>query len=72
MAAIGDIEIKMEVRPCYVENKKALFHSWIRKKNLLYNDEYIMALVEFEDGSLEEITYNKIKFIDNKHKEYNF
>lgn len=72
MAAFGDIEIKMEVRPCYVENKKALFHSWIRKKNLLYNDEYIMALVEFEDGSLEEITYNKIKFIDNKHKEYNF
>ena len=29
MASLSDIEIKQELRPCLVKDKKALFHRWI-------------------------------------------
>lgn len=29
MASFNDIEIKSEVRPCFINGKKALFHLWI-------------------------------------------
>lgn len=50
MAAFKDIEIKAELRPCYVrlssgENctyKKALFHKWVDKeKAIIHISEYI-------------------------------
>ena len=71
MASFNDIEIKQELRTCYINGKKALFHLWIKKKDILAN-EYIDGLVEFEDGTVEEVRANNIRFCDNKMKEYVF
>lgn len=69
--ASGDIKIKLEMRPCLVKGKKALFHQWSHTKNLL-GQEFEVGIVEYEDGQVEEITPNNIKFCDNKINEYIF
>lgn len=69
--AAGDIFIKQELRPCLVKGKKAVFHKWIEKTDVC-NNKYSAGLVEFEDGTLDEVYYGKIKFIDNKINEYAF
>lgn len=72
MASFTDIEIKQEKRPCYINGKKALFHLWIKKKDLIMQNEYVDGLVEFIDGTVEEIRADKIRFCDNKIREYIF
>lgn len=72
MASFNDIEIKQELRPCYINGKKALFHLWIKKKDFIMQSEYIEGLVEFIDGTVEEIKADKIRFCDDKMKEYVF
>lgn len=70
--ASGDIKISTELRPCLINGKKALFHLWIKKKDIVMQSEYIDGLVEFIDGTVEEIRANKIRFCDSKIKEYVF
>lgn len=72
MASFNDIEIKQELRPCYVDGEKALFHLWIKKRDYIMHNEYVNGLVEFIDGTIKEIQANKIFFCDNKIKEYIF
>ena len=58
--AFRNITIEIELRPCKVNNVKELFHKYIESD----------GLVEYEDGTLDLVSYKRIKFIDNKHKEY--
>lgn len=60
-----------EYRPCKVTKRKCLFHQWIKKNDILKN-EYLLGLIEFEDGHLEEVPVNYIIFDDNKIEEYSF
>ena len=71
MAKLNDIEIKMEIRPCFVKDRKAFFHKWVHTKDLL-GQEFEVGIVEYEDGQVEEVTPNNIKFHDNKIREYDF
>ncbi len=71
MASFNDIVIKQELRPCYINRKKALFHRWVHTKNLL-GQEFEVGIVEYENGQIEEVTPNNIKFCDDKLKEYSF
>lgn len=71
MTNFNNIEIKQELRPCYAYRKKALFHLWIKKKDILQN-EYVKALVESENGAIFEVPPDKIVFCDNKIEEYYF
>ena len=71
MASLSDITIKQELRPCIVNNKKALFHKWIHTKDLL-GQELELGLIEYENGQVAKITTNNIKFCDSKIKEYLF
>ena len=71
MASLSDIEIKPELRPCLVKDKKALFHKWGHTKNLL-GQEFDVAIVEYEDGLVEEVTPNNLKFCDNRINKYMF
>lgn len=66
----GSIEIKTEIRPCYVNGKKALFHLWIKKKDFIMQNEYINALVEFVNGTVEEVAADKVRFCDYKTREF--
>ena len=42
------------------------------KKKICFGNKYTAGLVEFEDGTLDELSYIKIKFIDKKIKEFCF
>ena len=68
-----------ELRPCLVNDMKALFHRWvvlsettspsflIGRHNKAIID-YVMALIEYEDGHVGLCYPNKIKFLDNKFR----
>ncbi|MCI8641012.1 MAG: hypothetical protein HFJ59_03975 [Clostridia bacterium] len=71
---MANINIRIELneyRPCIVNEKKALFHRWVYTKNLL-KEEFEVGIVEYENGQIEKITPNKIRFTDNKIQEYDF
>ena len=58
MAALNEILIKPEYRPCFIDLKdgkerKALFHKWIMKEDL-FKKQYAMGLVELENGKVLE------------------
>lgn len=92
-----------EYRPCYVNEKKALFHRWIDKDEVLikfstflseddiaemleiYRTKSILpsnagvekvkttfAIVEYEDGTIDEVRPQQIRFADDKINEYAF
>ncbi len=67
---IEELEIN-EYRICKVMGRKCLFHQWI-KKNDIFKNEYLLGIIEFEDGHLEEVPVNNIIFDDNKIEEYYF
>ena len=73
MASCLDIVVSTnEYRPCFAYGQKGLFHRWIIKHDVIYKDEYVKGLVEFENGHVAEISRESIQFCDNKFKEYNF
>lgn len=76
MASLNnEIIIKQELRPCVVTYEKSevkgLFHKWIETTDLI-GYKITVGLVELEDGKMDEVPTSKIKFIDNKMKEYSF
>lgn len=75
----NEIIMKCELRPCIVEGRKALFHSWQRSvdyipplkgKHLGGTTEYIIGIIELENGAIEKVFPEEIRFIDNKVKSY--
>lgn len=72
-----------QYRPCVVNEKKALFHRWEQRSEIVppspmvggHNGGVIMGLVgivEFEDGTIGRREPGSIRFTDNKFKEYCF
>lgn len=73
-----------EYRPCYVNGKKALFHRWTNvpmlspSKVLVYGntkdaeDVVAMAIVEFEDGTIDRVFPEQVRFVPGLMNEYNF
>lgn len=83
----NNIEINFGVRPCIVkqtgEEKKALFHMWNNFAKPVAADVYaggcpegqisiVFGIVEYEDGSVDEVRPAQIRFVDNKIKGYAF
>jgi hypothetical protein len=82
-----NIEVNFGVRPCIVtqngEEKKALFHMWNNFAKPVAADVYaggcpegqisiVFGIVEYEDGSVDEVRPAQIRFVDNKIKGYAF
>lgn len=74
-----------EYRPCIVKNKKdgkkALFHRWseiARMRDAVMvgtvsgQIKETLAIVEYEDGTIEQCYPNEIQFCDGKFQEYCF
>ena len=64
------------LRPCYVDGKKALFHKWINKKDVIgysplkggHNGgevEFTLALVECVNGRVYEVQPQDVYFADS-------
>lgn len=73
----GAITMAMERRPCYVDGKKAMFHCWAsitwkilpgysggRADQTAQFVPNTMAIVEYEDGTVDTITPLRIRFAD--------
>lgn len=84
MAALeSEITVKMEMRPCMVKGRKALFHRWVDRSECIEPSPLIGghnggvaawtdALVEYEDGTVAEVAPRYIKFLDPPHGEFDF
>ena len=64
-------QILDSIRPCYISKKsfkngpkKAIFHGWIELKSP--NMTQTLALVEYEDGVVEQVKPTNIIFIDSE------
>lgn len=69
----------IERRACIARGKKAFFHKWTTRKQVIMPSpmigghpggqlEFTFGLVEYEDGTIEEIVPAAITFIDGKVK----
>lgn len=78
-----DIIVKNDYRPCYVNDKKALFHKWeeyakpLPPSMSIIGDKggqlwHTVGLVAFEDGTIEEVRPCDIRFADNLISQYAF
>lgn len=66
-----------EYRPCVVDEKRAMFHCWEQRADVVDasplrgghpGGQYwvTLGIVEYEDGSMDEISPRKIRFLDSK------
>lgn len=80
MASAG-ITITYERRPCIVKGKKALFHRWADKAQLVGESPLrgghpggqlwlVVGIIEYEDGCVHEAYPDEIRFIDNPMERY--
>lgn len=77
------MKIETELRPCLINGKKALFHNWSNKSQIVDPSpfvgghqggvlEYTVGIIEYEDGQVCECMPSQIKFIDSKMERYYF
>lgn len=70
MASLSDITVKRELRPCLVNGKKALFHTW--EQYSVGGIKHLGGIIEDENGQVFRVCPSSIKFLDNKIEEYCF
>lgn len=72
-----------EYRPCFVKDRRALFHRWednseIYAPSLMVGGhdggvvKYTLAIIEYEDGHVERVKPEDVRFADNLIKQYAF
>ena len=80
--------IETKLRPCYVilnknKKKKALFHCWSYISNVVPPSimvgghpggtvSYTLGVVEYEDGSIDQVDPISVQFIPGAFKDYAF
>ena len=75
------MKTETKLRPCLVNGKKALFHTWSNKSQIVEPSpmigghyggvlEYTVGIIEYEDGQVCECMPSQIKFIDSKMEQY--
>lgn len=77
----GEISVKLELRPCIVKDRKALFHKWSDKSKIIEPSimaggdsggtlKYTVGIIEYENGVITECYPYEIKFLDRKVENY--
>ena len=67
----NEIILKIELRPCLIDNRfKAMWHAWTQRPARGREGEIAvnLALVEWEDGSMDEVLPTRVRFLDTAHK----
>ena len=83
MASLSDITVKRELRPCLVNGKKALFHTWEECADIIQPSpmvgghnggviKYTTGIIEDETGRIYRVSPTSIQFLDRKIEEYCF
>ena len=74
MASLN-LPIWIQQRSCYVNGKKAMFHTWVGVSEIVAPSVLkgghsggvisdVLGLVEYEDGTVAKVNPNKIRFAD--------
>lgn len=63
---MAGLYIETKLRPCYVGERKALFHCWSHESG------GARAIVEFENGEVYKFFPEFVRFIDNKFMDYSW
>lgn len=72
-----------EYRPCRVEGKRALFHRWEDRAEIVQPSpmvgghpggalKWTVAIVEYEDGMVAEVLPEDVQFVPGLMDEYSF
>ena len=73
MANMGSIGIRTPAyRPCYVCGKKALFHRYVEYSMNEGKTRYTLAIVEYEDGTIDLVDPSSMCFVPGIMNEYCF
>ena len=75
-------EIDSKYRPCFVKGKKALFHRWADKAQVVGESVLrgshpagqlweVFGIIEYEDGTINEVYPNEIRFIKEESGDSN-
>ena len=84
MANMGEITVRTsEYRPCFVDGKKALFHRWLEYAMVIEPSpmvgghrggeiKYTLAIVEYEDGTLDQVNPSRVRFVPGIMNDYDF
>lgn len=59
---MAEFILRWDLRPCWVNGKKALFHSWGQPQ----------AIVEYEDGTVGLVMPCEVKFADEMVSQYTY
>lgn len=73
------ITITKELRPCLVDGKRALWHEWTTRREIVPPSimtgghgggqiSATFALVEYEDGTVAEVYPSRVRFLDTACK----
>ncbi|MGY5237908.1 hypothetical protein [Clostridium tertium] len=77
------MKITIDLRPCKVGDRKALFHRWSDKSIIVDPspfigghrggiEKYTVGIIEYEDGKVVECFPRAIQFVDSKIDNYCF
>lgn len=77
MASVMDatFTIERELRPCLVDGKRALWHEWTTRQEIVPPSimagghgggqiSATLALIEYEDGTAAEVYPSRVRFLD--------
>ena len=67
--------IELKRRPCYVDEKRALFNCWSQESEIIAPSLYVgghgggvisgvLGIVEFEDGTVARVNPERIRFVN--------
>lgn len=65
------ITLKHDLRPCVIDGRyKAMWHTWAQRPARGREGDVAvrLALVEFEDGSVDEVQPYRVRFLDTEYK----
>ncbi len=65
------ITLKHDLRPCLIDGRfKALWHTWTKRPARGHDGDVgvRLALVEWEDGSVDEVLPGRVRFLDTGNK----
>ena len=79
--AYGTIKIEFKLRPCIVNQQRALFHCWEQRSEVVPSSpmvgghsggvvNQILGIIEREDGTIHKAYPEEIRFIDGEAKRY--
>lgn len=63
----NEITFKYDLRPCLIDGRfKAMWHAWTQRpaRNRDGDVAVRLALVEWEDGSVDEVLPSRVRFLD--------